>query len=162
MNLSRQGFLVVITLLFAVGAQAKTASEVFEAVSASVVTVQTYDVKGEAQSFGSGVALPDGGVATNCHVIEDAAKIQVVHQEVEYPATLRHSDNDRDVCALTVSGLKAPAVVLGSTVGLKVGSRVYAVGTPSGLELTLSDGIISSLRPVPGGQYLQRPHLTWV
>ena len=51
--------------------------------------------------------------------------------------------------------LNVPAVPIGSTRSLKIGSRVYTVGTPRGLQLTLSDGIISSLRPVSGGQYLQ-------
>jgi tetratricopeptide (TPR) repeat protein len=45
--------------------------------------------------------------------------------------------------------------VKGNTSRLKVGARVYAIGAPKGLELTLSEGIISSLREVDGGQYLQ-------
>jgi hypothetical protein len=48
--------------------------------------------------------------------------------------------------AREVSGLDAPPAVLGSTRGLKVGQPVYAVGAPRGLELTLSSGIVSSLR----------------
>jgi S1-C subfamily serine protease len=52
-------------------------------------------------------------------------------------------------------GYSAPAVVIGSTKTLKVGAKVYAIGAPKGLELTLSDGIVSSLREVDGGQYIQ-------
>ena len=40
-------------------------------------------------------------------------------------------------------GLRAPAVSLGATRHLKVGQRVYAVGAPKGLELTLSNGVLS-------------------
>ncbi len=144
-----------ILLLLAFDAQAKTASEVFDTVSPSVVIVLTFKANGEAQGLGSGVVLPDGEIATNCHVVEDAATIQVVYQTVKYPAKLRFYDKDRDVCSLSVSGLKAPAVVMGSTSRIKVGARVYAIGAPRGLDLTLSEGIISSLRSVEDGQYLQ-------
>jgi serine protease Do len=54
-----------------------------------------------------------------------------------------------------LQGYIAPAVVVGSTKSLKVGAKVYAIGAPKGLELTLSDGIVSSLREVEGGQYIQ-------
>ena len=150
-----QGCLVMVVLLFAVAVHAKTASEVFDAVSSSIVVVRTYDANGKARGFGSGVATASDVIATNCHVIKDAAKIQMVHQGKEYSATLLHSDWDHDVCTLTVSGINAPAVVTGGTSRLKVGARVYAIGAPQGLELTLSEGIISSLRPVDSGQYLQ-------
>ncbi|MDA8419419.1 MAG: tetratricopeptide repeat-containing serine protease family protein [Desulfobacteraceae bacterium] len=154
-NRLRSFLVVVAVLLCAVAAQAKTASEVFEAVSPSIVVVKTYDPKGKAMLLGSGVVLADGLIVTNCHVIKNAAAMKVEYRNKEYPATPRQTDWDRDVCTLTVDGLHAPPAVLGATNLLKVGQPVYAVGAPKGLELTLSDGIISSLRPVPGGQYLQ-------
>jgi hypothetical protein len=150
-----QFFLLMIVLLFAVVVHAKTASEVFDAVSSSIVVIHTYDANGKCVKLGSGVIVASDEIATNCHVIKDGTKIQVMHLGREYPATLRHGDWDRDVCTLTVTGIKAPAVVSGSTRRLKVGARVYAIGAPQGLELTLSEGIISSVRPVDGGQYLQ-------
>jgi Trypsin-like peptidase domain len=150
-----QGCLVMAVVLLAVAVHAKTASEVFDAVSSSIVVIRTYNTEGKSKGLGSGVVLASDLIATNCHVIEDAAKIRVGHRGKEYSATLRHSDWDRDVCTLTVRGINAPAVKTGSTIRLKVGARVYAIGAPSGLELTLSEGIISSLRPVDGGQYLQ-------
>ncbi len=151
-----QGFLVVVAFFLCdAGVHAKTASEVFDVVSSSIVVIRTYDAKGNDQGLGSGVMVAAGVIATNCHVIEGVAKIQVVYRRKEYPATLRHSDWDRDVCTLTVSGLQAQAVVTGTTGRLKVGAKVYAIGAPQGLELTLSEGIISSLRQVEGGQYLQ-------
>jgi Flp pilus assembly protein TadD len=150
-----QGFLVIVVLLFSVAGHAKTASEIFEAVSPSIVVIRTYDANGKALSLGSGVVLASDLVATNCHVIQGATKIQAVRQGKEHLGTVRHSDWDRDICTLTVNGINAPSVVTGTTNRLKVGSRVYAIGAPKGLELTLSEGIISSLRPVAGGHYLQ-------
>ncbi|MFH1951119.1 MAG: tetratricopeptide repeat-containing serine protease family protein [Pseudomonadota bacterium] len=155
MKKAAQGFLIMTAFLFGADVHAKTASEVFDAVSSSIVVIRTYDAEGKNRGLGSGVFLSGDVIATNCHVIEHAASAQVVYRGKTYSANLLHSDWDRDICTLTVIGIKAPAVMTGSTSRLKVGTRVYAVGAPQGLELTLSEGIISSLRPVVGGQYLQ-------
>lgn len=149
------GTLLLLFSTAVIHVHAKTASEVFDTVSSSIVVIQTYDAKGKAQNYGSGVVLAKDLIATNYHVIEGAASIRVVHKGKTYPASLRHSDRDRDVCTLTAKRISAPAAVTGSTSRLKVGTRVYAIGAPQGLELTLSEGIISSLRSVAGGQYIQ-------
>lgn len=142
-------------LLVATTGHAKTASEVYEQAARSTVVVENIDAKGKAQSMGSGVVLPNGDVVTNCHVVKGANRLKVRSGDKEHPATLRYSDWDRDLCSLSVAGLSAPAAVVGNTKTLKVGAKVYAIGAPKGLRLTLSDGIVSSLRPVDGGQYIQ-------
>jgi tetratricopeptide (TPR) repeat protein len=148
---------LVAILLFLISdaGHAKSASEVYEQAAKSTVVVENIDAKGKAQSMGSGVVLPDGNVVTNCHVVKDASRLKVRSGDKEHSATLRYSDWDRDVCSLSITGLSAPAVVVGSTKTLKVGAKVYAIGAPKGLSLTLSDGIVSSLRPVDGGHYIQ-------
>jgi len=149
------GVITFIVLFIATYAYAKTASQVFEAVSPSIVIILTLDTNGDTKGFGSGVVLEEGVVATNYHVIREAWKIQVIHQGNEYPATLQKFDWDRDVCTLSVSGFKAPTVVIGDTNQLKIGAQVYAIGAPQGLDLTLTEGIVSSLRKVKGGHYIQ-------
>ena len=151
MKTRMQAFLVIATLLFAIAVQAKTASEVFDGVSSSIVVIRTYDEKGDPRGLGSGVILAKDLIATNHHVIENAVRIEVIHQGKAYSARLKHIDRDRDVCTLTSKGINAPALVMGNTKRLKVGARVYAIGAPKGLELTLSEGIISNLRPVKEG-----------
>ena len=142
-------------LLTSLAVNAKTPSEVYEQAAKSTVVVRNMDGNGKAQSMGSGVILPDRDVVTNCHVIKGASQLKVRIDKKEYPATLRHSDWERDVCSLSVVGVTAPAIVMGSTKKLKVGARVYAIGAPKGLELTLSEGIVSSLREATSGQYIQ-------
>jgi tetratricopeptide (TPR) repeat protein len=144
-----------VTFLFSINAVAKTAAEVFEKTSQSVVVVKIQDEKGNDIALGSGIVLPGGDVATNCHVIDNAVGIKVYQGKKGYNAIPRYLDYDRDVCSLSVPDMKAPSVSVGSTKTLKVGSRVYAIGAPKGLTLTLSEGIISNLRTVEGGQYLQ-------
>jgi cytochrome c-type biogenesis protein CcmH/NrfG len=148
-------FCLIVAILIPIDAYAKSASEVFEIASKSTVVVLGYDAKGKASSLGSGVVMPDGSVATNCHVIEKATRLAVRYQKREYSAIKRYTDLDRDACTLNVIDLIAPAIRPGTTRGLKVGMRVYTIGAPQGLELTLSEGIVSSLREIDSGQYIQ-------
>ena len=135
--------------------EAKTAIEVFEQASNSVVVVFNYNAAGEAQSQGSGVIMPSGDVVTNCHVIKNASRLSVYYQGKEYPALVKYTDWDRDVCSLMTNGLNAQSVIMGNSNQLKVGTHVYAIGAPKGLELSLSEGIVSSIREVEGGHYIQ-------
>lgn len=155
MNLLPRLCLTVCAFGLALEAGAKSAAEVFEEVSDSVVVVYGKDREGDVIGLGSGVVLAAGEVVTNCHVIEEVGDLSVKYKDSEHAATRKHSDLDRDVCSLTVQGLKATAARLGATQPLKVGQRVYVIGAPRGLELTLSEGIISSLREVGGGRYIQ-------
>jgi tetratricopeptide (TPR) repeat protein len=153
--LLRHTTLAVVLICVVSTAHAITASEIYEQAIKSTVVVENIDAKGDMQSMGSGVVLADRDVVTNCHVVKGANQLQVRSSGKTYPATLHYSDWDRDVCSLSITGFSAPAVVVGSTKTLKVGTKVYAIGAPQGLELTLSDGIISSLREVEGGHYIQ-------
>lgn len=144
-----------LSLALTLPAAAETASEVFKQVSPSIVVVITYDAAGKPVELGSGVMLPNHDVATNCHVLKDGTQYHARYLDKDYPAQLDNSDWDHDVCSLRVPGLPAPPVVLGNTKTLQVGAQVYAIGAPEGLELTLSEGIVSSLRPVDGGNYIQ-------
>jgi len=148
-------FAVLFSLPFPSLAAESKVAEVFERVSKSVVVVHTFDDSGEVLATGSGVVLPGGAVATCHHVVSDARKITVDYGGGEYPAVVRYFDMERDICSLTVQGLKAPAVSMGSTAALAVGERVYAVGTPQGYPLTLSEGIVSGFREVRGHRYMQ-------
>lgn len=147
--------LTTAVLLVSFIAQAKTPGEIYEQAAKSTVIVRNIGSDGKPKSMGSGVVLPDRDVVTNCHVVKGASQLIVRIGRQEHPATLRYSDWERDVCSLSVPGIDASAVVVGSTKTLKVGAKVYAIGAPKGLELTLSDGIVSSLREVESGQYIQ-------
>jgi tetratricopeptide (TPR) repeat protein len=152
----------IIVLLFAGEVDAKTATEIFEKASKSTVIVLNYNHDAEVVRFGSGVFLPNGKIATNCHVVKDASSILVYYQGKKYLANKRFSlffESDtcskNDICILEAKDIKAPPVTFGNTSRLKVGTRVYTIGAPKGLELTLSEGVISSLRETDGGRYIQ-------
>lgn len=145
--------LPLLCLVIPVLAHAKSAKEIYQEASKSVVVVLG---QGQAAaSQGSGVVFSEEIVATACHVVKEAKEIKVRYRGREYPGTLKSADWERDLCLIDVWGLKAPAVRAGVTQSLKPGDKVYAIGAPQGLELTISEGIVSALREVSGGRYIQ-------
>jgi hypothetical protein len=112
----------------------------------SVRRVITYDADGIAFAQGSGVVIAQDTLLTNCHVLAKARRIAVKQDKASYDARLQYIDVARDMCQITARNLPAPAAEIGNSDKLAVGQRVYALGNPRGLELTLSDGLVSALR----------------
>lgn len=127
-------------------AQELSPSKIFEKVKASIVVVKVINVKGQAMSQGSGVKLPSGRIVTNFHVVKGGARFLVGQSETFVSATIYAADAEKDLCLLEAPMLKIPGVVVSSTSTLRVGATVYAVGSPQGLELSLSNGLVSQLR----------------
>ena len=132
--------------VFARPAFALSPSEVFEQVKDSVLVIKVYDAQGNTLGQGSGVMLPTGGIVTNCHVVKEGIRYQVGKGNQFRPATWTKGDPDKDICLLKAEGIKAKPARLGKATELKVGEAVYAVGSPQGLELSFSDGVVSQLR----------------
>lgn len=135
-------------------AQGKNPEQIFQEVSRSIVVVQAFDREDNLANLGSGVVTAAETVFTNCHVLEDSVRFAVQHGDATLSGILRAADQDRDLCELQVSGLRAPRVSL-FTGKLRVGQRVYAVGAPEGLELTISEGLVSSIREIESAHYIQ-------
>jgi len=130
-------------------ALADTASQVYERVKDSIVVVQAYDRAGRAVGLGSGVVLPSGDIVTNFHVLKEGVRYTVGRGAKATSATLKAGDPEKDLCLLSAPGVAATPARLGRTAALKVGEPVFAVGAPQGLELSLSEGIVSQLRGGP-------------
>lgn len=120
--------------------------KLFEKVAPSVLAVRTLDAQERPLAAGSGVVIARGKVVTNCQLLARASRIQVGQDNVSYGAELEFPDVARDLCQLNVRNLPAPPVETGSYRNLRVGQRVYAIGSPRGAELSMSEGIVSSLR----------------
>ena len=140
---------VFFLAILPVPVHALTPGQVFDKVKDSVVVVKILDAKGKVKGQGSGVILPSGKVATNCHVVKEGASYQVGRGKQFVIATLYAEDGDKDICLLDAKGIEGKPAQLGKAVVLKVGDTVYAVGAPQGLELSLSDGIVAQLRGSP-------------
>lgn len=134
---------------------ARSAENIFAEISPSIVRVHAADSNGRQIKQGSGVVTGSGRVITNCHVVSGADQITVASGGDTRSASVYVSDEEFDLCSLDVTGLSAPAVSIGSVGGLRTGQRVFAIGAPLGLELTISEGIVSSLREMAAGKVIQ-------
>ena len=147
------------------GGDESEANRVFEAAKGSVVNVDTVlqkrdrvsaRLQEEQTGTGSGFVWDaDGRIVTNFHVVQDVLRrpgmaIRVVLADRSaHEARLVGTAPDVDLAVVKIDpgSVKGKLVPLGlATSGdLKVGQRVYAIGNPFGLSLTLTDGIVSAL-----------------
>ncbi len=107
-------------------------------------------------SLGSGFIISeDGFIVTNNHVIKDADQIKVIlHDNKEYDAKIIGTDPMTDLALIKIKAKKLTALNFGSSSEAEVGSWVVAVGSPFGLEQTVTAGIISAKgRIIGAGQY---------
>jgi putative serine protease PepD len=108
------------------------------------VNVQT----ATAQGIGSGVILTaDGKILTNNHVVSGANQVQVVLNDGRtFDATVLGTDPASDLAVIQLKGASGltPAT-LGDSSSLKIGDEVVAVGSPGGLQGTVTSGIVSAL-----------------
>ncbi len=147
--------LVCLALLpgMAIAGERHSASEVFKKASSSLVTISTEDW------FGSGVLIDGSGVlVTNLHVIRGAEKASVRLASGDTYDDVRVIDVDvrKDLALLKIRGVELPVALFANSDDVEIGARVYAIGAPKGLELTISEGIVSGRRDsVEGYKLLQ-------
>jgi putative serine protease PepD len=123
-----------------------TPSVVNVAVEQQVRDFWTGSVSTEVAGNGSGVIIrADGYILTNYHVIEGASGLIVTIGTEDLPATVVGTDPSSDLAVIRVSQTGLPAMEIGSSADLVVGSPVVAIGSPFGLEKTVTTGIISAL-----------------
>lgn len=131
---------------------------VFEKSSPSIVVVNGFGESASESHQGSGVAIDQDVIVTNCHVVQGSRRVEVVHGGAIHSANVTSADIDKDICILRLAsplGRVGVPAILGSTNGIGVGDRVVAIGAPRGLELSLSEGVVSGLRPAGERSLLQ-------
>src|ERR1700722_9893957 len=100
------------------------------------------------RSLGSGVIVDKRGyILTNNHVVDQATKVQVQlnGETARYTAKVVGVDEDTDLAVLKIdAGRDLPTARLGNSDGVQVGDWVLAIGSPFGLQATVTAGIISA------------------
>ncbi len=98
------------------------------------------------EGTGSGFVFDDKGhILTNAHVVSGADRITVVfHDGTEAKATVVGTNAETDVAVIKVESGQFPAVKIGDSESLKVGQWVLALGSPFGLDHTVTAGIVSA------------------
>jgi serine protease Do len=109
------------------------------------------------RSLGSGILIdPNGFILTNNHVIEEATKIRVQlnSDPMEYTAQVVGADEETDLAVIKIeANHKLPSVKLGNSDGVQVGDWVMAIGSPFGLQATVTAGIVSAKDRGVGRQF---------
>jgi len=127
-------------------------SEVFSRNSDAVVLIRLYDATGKIVAFGSGFNVrKDGLIVTNFHVVLGGG----LYMDVKFPKHGVYENvgiagvgaNGVDLAILKISGKDLPAIEEFRGVEVEVGDPVYVISNPEGLVNSLSEGIVSALRP---------------
>jgi S1-C subfamily serine protease len=121
-------------------------------LSKSVVLIKGTNDNGAI--LGSGFLLSsDGKIATNLHVIREMKNggVQLDSGEIFDTFVILAFDERKDLAILQIAGFDLPAVELGNSNDVKTGEPVIAVGSPRGLQGTVTAGVVSSVRDDAAG-----------
>ena len=135
----------------------KSTIELFKRASPSVVYITTlsrrpvnfFEMTDVPQGTGSGFLWDrQGHVVTNYHVLKDAdSSVVTLSDQTNWKATVVGVEPDKDLAVLRISAPaeKLTPILVGTSKGLQVGQKVFAIGNPFGLDETLTTGIVSAL-----------------
>mgnify|MGYP002552477582 CR=1 FL=1 len=100
----------------------------------------------ERKSGGSGVIIsPDGYIVTNHHVVDNASKLKVtLNDKRTFDAKVIGTDPTTEVALIKIDANDLPTIPIGNSDALRLGEWVLAIGSPYGLQNTITAGIVSA------------------
>lgn len=133
--------------------------ELVRRIKPSAVAIETFGAKGEKLTRGSGFFIARDRVVTNLHVIENAnrAEIHLANGTVFAVKGIIATDGEGDLALLYVDvpANQAVPIPMERTVPQE-GESIVVIGNPFGLEGSVSNGIVSAVREIPGyGKVIQ-------
>lgn len=152
---------------------AESANNVYAQVSRSVGIVLVSTFEGQLVGSGSGVIVAPQTMVTNRHVLLPGHRYQIYLGGYLLDAETGICDSTQDLCLLSVPKLDARPVEFANADKLSVGDPVYAIGAPNEIgnivgvseatkqksfsppQVSLSNGLITALRPVEDGKIIQ-------
>ncbi|MEO8269472.1 MAG: trypsin-like peptidase domain-containing protein [Aureliella sp.] len=119
----------------------------FKGRSAPADDLETYFGSLPPESIGSGFVVDGlGHVLTNYHVVRGADSVSIRDSDhLSSPALVVGYDSLTDLALLKIANLKLPPLILGDSKRLATGQLVWAIGSPHGLDQSVTMGIISSV-----------------
>src|ERR1700722_4182240 len=136
-----------------------TAADLYKQASPSVVLIEIYDLKGEISAKGSGfLVTAEGAILTNYHVIAHTkqATVRLANKDRYDTVEVLEIDKRKDIALIEIKGFGLPYLKLGRSQDVEVGETVYSLSNPLGVfQNTLSQGIVSGIRPGDGYKYFQ-------
>ena len=126
--------------------------DITKKISPTVVLIM--GVTDEGKALGSGFLLTsDGKIATNLHVIRNLRDggVQLASGEKFDSFSVLAFDERKDLALIKIAGFDLPTVPLGNSNSVQVGEPVMTVGSPFGLQGSVTTGVVSSMRDDPFG-----------
>jgi S1-C subfamily serine protease len=144
---------VAISSAMAQHSTPQSPATVFRESRSSIVLI--VGAGGDEVAQGSGFIIAKNRVVTNYHVIEglSEAYARFADGHTESVQGVVTADKSQDIAVLEVPTSGRPSLPLGDDIALREGDPVLALGAPRGLDLTLTNGIVSAFRNA-GGQFL--------
>lgn len=124
-----------------------SAQEIFKKCSPGIFHISVYNSDGSQLGSGSGFFIShDGVLVTNFHVIENAysASIKLHDGTIAKVDEILGYSIQKDIAVLKADISGVTALTLGDSSEISSGQKVYAIGSPLGLENSISDGIVSN------------------
>jgi hypothetical protein len=128
--------------------------QLFKILAPAIFVVNATKPSGDAFQ-GSAVAVSSTELLTNCHVVTDSASITLEQKGSVTKATLVSADVEADRCVIRSDLPLQVHVPIRPYDSLQVGEKVYSIGAPAGLELTISDGLLSGKRSLSNRRLVQ-------
>lgn len=123
-----------------------SSEELFARLAPSIARINVRDTDGRNIAVGSGVVIERSVLITNCHVALAGPRLLVTLRGKTHEARLNVADKAHDLCSLDLPIATAVPVAIGTADDVRTGQKVIAIGAPQGLDLTISEGIVSSVR----------------
>ena len=148
--------LILLSLSRSVRADDPTPENLYKQTLPSVITLKVERNSGGAVTGTGFMAMKDGMAITAYHVVRDAKTVTAKFSDgQEFEASgLVDKDEKKDIALVRVKVFGKPLLSLSPTIP-DVGSRAYIIGAPEGLEFSITDGIISQVRNLEGGNVYQ-------
>lgn len=165
-EMGRTKIITIFVIVFAIITHCSLAqaqrdlSALVKRVVPSVVVINVFDKDGKLKGSGTGFFIKeDGALVTNYHVMAEGvrADVKLSSGEVLSIKGILSEDREADLILLDVAAKERsfPALKL-TDKKIETGQPIFVVGSPFGLEGTVSDGIVSAIREIPRiGKFLQ-------
>jgi hypothetical protein len=122
------------------------------------VTIEAIGSDGKVAKTGSGLLVSaDGKLLTNYHVVSHSkqATVRLANGDAYDLVEVIAVDKRKDIAYLKIPAVDMPVVKLGRSNSVEIGQTVYSIGSPLGLQNTLSQGLVSGVREMDGYRLLQ-------
>jgi hypothetical protein len=148
--------LLVVTTLGSLAQTTFNPAEITKKASPAVVVIKGVSPNGVGLGTGFLVSS-DGKIVTALHVIQDftSGGVQLANGEVFDTFTILAFDQRKDLAIIKVAGFDLPLIEMGNSSQVSSGDQVVLIGSPQGLQGTVTTGVVSAVRDLEGFKIIQ-------